>query len=147
MANRTAVPFCTGVPPDSATNALTSVEPPAGSTRAPDVTVTVEAVGATSGILSHAITASWASTNAAAPACLAWLRTWFRIILTSLRRAFRRARSARAALHVVDTGLGSDSARLGSDIVVCQVSMRNVNGSTGIARRYLSATRASSVGE
>ena len=141
MANRTAVPFCTGVPPDSATNALTSVEPPAGSTRAPDVTVTVEAVGATSGILSHAITASWASTNAAAPACLAWLRTWFRIILTSCVGRSVEPALLGAALHVVDRAI----ARLAPDIVIFQVSMRNVNGSTGIARGYLSA-RASSVG-
>ena len=95
VLKRTEVPFCTGVPLDSATNALTAVEPPAGSTRAPDVTVTVELVGAVSRIVSHAMTASWASANAAAPVSRAWLRTWFRIILTSLRRAFRRARSAR----------------------------------------------------
>ena len=49
----TCVPFCTGVPLPSSTNAVTSVVPPVDSVRVAALNVTLDPVGAVSGTLSH----------------------------------------------------------------------------------------------
>jgi hypothetical protein len=67
VENVTVVPFCTGVPLDSATNAEISVLPPSGSVNVPADTDIVELVGASSGTLSQAPAVS-ASSRHASPA-------------------------------------------------------------------------------
>ena len=63
--NRTVVPFCTGVPACSMTNAVTSVFPPLGSTLAAAATVIVDFVGASNCALSQATVKTAAITSGA----------------------------------------------------------------------------------
>lgn len=60
----TTVPFCTGVPADSVTEAETSADPFTGTTVVLTVRVIVEEVGASSGTLSHADRVDTATSSA-----------------------------------------------------------------------------------
>ena len=61
--NVTIVPFCTAVPADSVTVAITWIVPFTGTVVELTVIAMVELVGATSGILSHAATRTSAQTK------------------------------------------------------------------------------------
>lgn len=62
--NVTTVPFCTGVPADSVTDAVTSAVPLTGTTVVLTVSVMVDSVGASSGTLSQADKVATAMRNA-----------------------------------------------------------------------------------
>ena len=62
--NVTTVPFCTAVPADSMTTAVISVLPATGKTPSPETSRIVVLVGASSGTLSQAETASAARSEA-----------------------------------------------------------------------------------